>query len=123
MLRLIGTIQIVTYSQNAYRVVFFLTQHVDKPPRYWGMQRPSVLDLVQTNQENVMKKVKYGTPLGKSDHCTLVFEYACRGELALTKTKKYKYDKGVGGNERSIVECSLESRAGEKKCAGGMGRP
>lgn len=72
----------------------FLIQHVDRPTRYRGDQKPSILDLVLTNEENVIKNMQYCAPLGNSDHCALVFEYKCIAESVSTKTKKYRYDKG-----------------------------
>ncbi|XP_052786222.1 uncharacterized protein LOC128221661 [Mya arenaria] len=72
----------------------FLIQHVDEPTRYRGNQRPSILDLVMTNEENVISDLQYHAPFGNSDHCCLAFEYKCIAETKSTKTKKYKYDKG-----------------------------
>lgn len=72
----------------------FWFQHVDQPTRYRGDQRPSILDLVFTNQENVVKDLSYNAPFGNSDHCVLVFDYVCKAEIANTRTKKYKFDKG-----------------------------
>ena len=72
----------------------FLIQHVDKPTRYRGDQRPSQLDLVLTTEESVIKNLSYLAPLGNSDHCILTFDYTCKTEILKSKTRKYKYDKG-----------------------------
>ncbi len=72
----------------------FLVQHVDQPTRFRGSQRPSILDLILTNEENVIRDMQFLAPLGNSDHCTIVFHYICQQELSKSKTKKYKYDKG-----------------------------
>lgn len=72
----------------------FLTQHVDKPTRFRGDQKPSILDLILTNEENVVSDVQYLAPVGSSDHCTLLFEYICKVQKTESITKKFKYDKG-----------------------------
>ncbi|XP_052792152.1 uncharacterized protein LOC128226308 [Mya arenaria] len=71
----------------------FFHQHVKEPTIYRGNQRPSLLDLIFTNEENVIKDLHYRAPLGNSDHCTLTFEYTCKTEIVNSKTKKYRYDK------------------------------
>ena len=55
----------------------FLTQHVEKPTRFRGTQKPSILDLILTNEENVVSDIQYLAPVGNSDHCTLVLSYRC----------------------------------------------
>ena len=72
----------------------YLTQHVDKPTRFRGTQKPSILDLILTNEEDVVSEIQYLAPVGNSDHCTLVFKYRCKVQESNSITKKYKYDKG-----------------------------
>lgn len=64
------------------------------PTRFRGNQKPSLLDQVLTNEENVVNNIQYLAPVGSSDHCTLVVTYNCKVQENRTKTKKYKYDKG-----------------------------
>ena len=72
----------------------FLIQHLDKPTRFRGTQKPSLLDLVLTNEENVIRNIEYLAPVGSSDHCTIVFDYTCKIQDNHSITTKYKYDKG-----------------------------
>ena len=51
-----------------------LYQHVNKPTRWRGTDTPHVLDLVFTNEENMISELGYLSPLGKSDHCVLQFQ-------------------------------------------------
>ncbi len=54
-----------------------LSQHVTKPTRVRGTDKPSTLDLVITNEVNMVSDVEYHSPLGKSDHSVLLFNYQC----------------------------------------------
>ena len=54
-----------------------LYNHINRPTRYRGLDNPSVLDLVLTNEELMIESVVYNTPLGSSDHIILTFDYIC----------------------------------------------
>ena len=54
-----------------------LFQHVTQPTRFREGERPSVLDLVFTNEEGMVMGLQYLPGLGKSDHVTLWFQLAC----------------------------------------------
>ena len=49
----------------------FLFQHVTEPTRFRDGVRPSLLDLILTNEEGMMENIDYGPGLGKSDHVLL----------------------------------------------------
>ncbi len=69
-----------------------LFQHTDKPTRWRGTDEPHILDLLLTNEETMVNEVSYDSPLGKSDHCVLQFDYICYAEVETrSKVKKY-YD-------------------------------
>ena len=72
----------------------YLTQHIDTPTRHREGQQPSILDLILTNEENVVNDIQYLAPLGNSDHCTVLFNYVCKAVSSNSITTKYKYDKG-----------------------------
>lgn len=55
----------------------FLTQHVSKPTRGRINQRPNILDLVLTSDENMVTDIKFLSPIGSSDHACLKFEVFC----------------------------------------------
>ena len=77
-------------TQDAY-----LYQHVRQPTRARGRDVPSLIDLIFTNEENMISNVEHLSPLGSSDHCVIKFTYNCYidgnpGQRRL----KYCYDKG-----------------------------
>ena len=55
----------------------FLTQHIKDFTRYRGTDKPSLLDLIITEntQSQVADSVNIRAPLGKSDHCILTCDY------------------------------------------------
>ncbi len=68
----------------------YLFQHVNKPTRWRGTDEPHLLDLVLTNEETMIEEIIYESPLGKSDHCILRFDFLCYSEVETTyKTKRY----------------------------------
>ena len=40
-------------------------------------QEPLILDLVITNEEGMIKDIEYLSPLGKSDHIVICFNFIC----------------------------------------------
>ena len=55
----------------------YVHQHIEKPTRARLGQCHNVLDLVFSNEENMVGEIAYESPLGKSDHSCLVFEFRC----------------------------------------------
>lgn len=49
----------------------YLYQHIVKPTRGRGTNLPSTLDLVMTNEENMIDSIEIVAPLGKSDHSVI----------------------------------------------------
>ena len=65
-------------SSYSYRFIecirdCYFTQHILENTRQRGGDTPSCLDLVFSNDENIIKDIEYLAPLGKSDHCVLKF--------------------------------------------------
>ena len=58
----------------------FFFQHVNEPTRRRGSDKPSLLDLILTNEAMSISDLTYEAPLGKSDHCTLLFNFHCYAE-------------------------------------------
>ena len=58
----------------------YLHQHVDQPTRWRGTNRPSLLDLVLTNEENMITELEYQAPVGNSDHAVLMMKFNCYAE-------------------------------------------
>ena len=72
----------------------YLFQQVTEPTRLREGQSPSILDLVFTNEENMVDKINYQPGLGKSDHVVLDFNFNCFIEKNSTTQKKYNFNKG-----------------------------
>jgi len=72
----------------------FLFQHVTQPTRYRYDQTPNVLDLIFTNEENMVTDLKVLAPLGKSDHGVLSFTLHCYIETDITEVSRRQYNKG-----------------------------
>ena len=72
----------------------FLWQHVTEPTHKRGQQTSNTLDLVLTNEENMIDKVEYDAPLGKSHHCCLIFKYKCYSEQKKEKKTALNLKRG-----------------------------
>ncbi len=86
-------------SENSKEVKFietvrdcFLHQHITEPTRNRGMDEPSIIDLVFTNEEMQISNIEYHAPLGKSDHSVISFTYNCYIDTNST-SKRFLYDK------------------------------
>ena len=55
----------------------FLSQHVQSNTRYRFGQNPSCLDLVITDDKNILENLKFGDKLGASDHVSITFDVQC----------------------------------------------
>ena len=81
----------------------FLFQHVTQPTRHRGSDEPSILDLVLTNEEMQISNIEYESPLGKSDHSSLIFDFHCYTETKKL-TESYNYNKADFDAMRSDLE-------------------
>ena len=72
-----------------------------RPTRFRIGQEPSILDLVFTNEENMLNNISYLPSLGKSDHLSLSFKFICYTQQQETAFKKLNYNKG---NYREIAK-------------------
>ena len=61
----------------------FLFQHITDPTRFRQGDTPSLLDLVFTNELDMINKMNYLLPLGNSDHVCIQFNMVCYSELML----------------------------------------
>ena len=53
----------------------FLFQHINKLTRWKGTQTPNILDLILTNEEQMVNNIEYSSPMGKGDHFMLTFDF------------------------------------------------
>lgn len=70
----------------------FYHQHVENPTRRRGQDNPSLLDLVLTNEALQISELKHLSPLGKSDHDVLVFQFHAYLDFSKPK-KRYLFKK------------------------------
>ena len=86
----------------------FLTQHVMQPTHKRGDQQANILDLILTNEGNMIEDLLYEAPLGKSHHCSLVFKFRCYAEYKSSNVKTFKYAKGDYDKLRALIrECDM----------------
>lgn len=69
-------------------------QHVTTPTRYREGAEPSTLDLIFTNEENMIDNIDFQSPLGKSDHSLLSFKFKIKSNLTFIPKTVFKYDQG-----------------------------
>ena len=87
------SVEVMFYDvcQDAY-----LHQHVLEATRFRGSDEPSLLDLILTRNELEIEKIRYDSPIGKSDHSVLVFDFTLEGycEVEEFEAIKKNYFKG-----------------------------
>ncbi len=71
-----------------------LVQHVEKPTRGREGQKPSLLDLVLTNNENSIDEITHHAAVGKSDHDSLIWSYTYRLETSCSNKDRLNFAKG-----------------------------
>lgn len=87
---------------DAIRDCFFY-QHVQESTRRRGNDQPSTLDLIFTDEEMQISEVKYLAPLGKSDHCMIVFDFHCYLDYSKPKIS-FQYKNGDYSGMREFLE-------------------
>ena len=65
----------------------YLYQHIQEPTRQRGTDCPSVLDLIFTNEEDMVSDIQILSPLGKSDHSVILFDFICETETNTPQIK------------------------------------
>ena len=72
----------------------FLFQHVVQPTRYRQGATPSILDLILTNEEGMVRNLVHLSGLGKSDHVILRFSLTCYSTPSVSRANKLNYKRG-----------------------------
>lgn len=72
----------------------FLLQHVTEPTRYRHGQNSNTLDLILTNEENMINRIQYLPGLGLSDHACLAYSLSVYTTEPKQEDPKYQYYKG-----------------------------
>jgi hypothetical protein len=89
-------------------------QHVMENTRMRENCEPSTLDLILTNDENMIEELNYTSPLGNSDHCSLEFVLKCYCEEKSCKTEKWNYFKGDYTKMNTFLQCDWNDILKEK---------
>ncbi|KAG1701354.1 Ribosome biogenesis protein bop1-B [Nymphon striatum] len=71
----------------------YLHQHVNEPTRARGSDNPNILDLILTNEENMITSIDYQSPLGKSDHRVLRFNFNCYTKIPQKDKTRRRYNR------------------------------
>jgi exonuclease III len=72
----------------------FLYQHTTEHTRYREGHNPSLLDLIITNEEGMVNKIQYLSPLGKSDHICISFDTNMYAHVEENDKPRYAYHRG-----------------------------
>ena len=75
----------------------FLYQHVKEATRMRENQRDSLLDLVFSNEENMIENIKHSPSLGKSDHFILQFDQVTYVDRFTQQIERLNFFKGNYG--------------------------
>ena len=94
----------------------FLYQHIDKPTHFRGNQTPTLIDLVFSNEENMVKNVRHLAPLGKSHHQRIHFSFMCYTQDShVSNRQAYNFRKADYDHMRQFVlEYDLQSKMKNK---------
>ena len=73
----------------------FLNQMVQKPTRRRNQQKPSLLDLILVNDDDMISDITHHSPIGRSDHDVLIFElYIPKESNIKPTTMSYQLKRG-----------------------------
>jgi hypothetical protein len=55
---------------------------------------PSNIDLIFTNEDDMVDRIVHESPLGRSDHCALLFKFNCYYEIKGNAIQRWNFYKG-----------------------------
>ena len=83
----------------------FLYQHVKSPTHYRAEQTPTLIDLILTNEEGMVKNVVHSAPLGKSHHQVLSFDFRASAEIEEGNGEaRFNYSKGDYNKLKEVIK-------------------
>ena len=71
----------------------FMFQFVSEPTRWRGMDTPNLLDLIISKDESNIDNIEFSSPLGKSHHCVITFDYICNMNIKGVVKERRSYRK------------------------------
>lgn len=72
----------------------FLEQNVLDCTRFRDGDRPSQLDWIFTDEDNLIDNIEYTAPIGKSDHVCLTWNYRCEVSSEINVSRKLNFWRG-----------------------------
>ena len=81
----------------------FLTRHVRQPTRYREGKNPSLLDLILTNEEDMIESLTYNQGLGKSD-LIMTLSTVCVEHVNMNNTTRPKHYKANYGKINNLFQ-------------------
>ena len=82
----------------------FLKQHVGEPTHYRGRQIPTLIDLVLSNNPDIIQEISHLPPLGLSHHSVLIVSLNINSPMVpVSSTPKYQLEKGDFDKMRTFV--------------------
>ena len=72
----------------------YMYQHVKQPTHQRGDQQRNTLDLVLSNELDMVDELNYGPPIGKSHHAGLTWRIRCYCEVKVDRKEIIQYHKG-----------------------------
>ena len=89
----------------------FLWQHVNFPTHQRANQTPNLLDLILTNEENMVNEVSTLSPLGKSHHSILSFRLICYAPKKSQNRRIHNLKRGNYDKLRTTVRNHLTTES------------
>ena len=88
----------------------YLIQHIDTPTRFRHGQNPHILDLLLTNEDNMIRNVEYHAGLGLSDHVVITCNLQVNSQKQKKAEPRFRYHKGdYQKMNQNLVEIDWES--------------
>jgi hypothetical protein len=72
----------------------FLYQHVEGYTLTRENSEPSIIDLIFTNEDDMVDRIVHESPLEHSDHCGLLFKFNCYYEIKGNAIQRWNFYKG-----------------------------
>ena len=86
----------------------YLYQHITDPTRARGNNKPSTIDLVFTNDNDIVESIEFSPPLGASDHCCIHTKIECYPVFDGSDKIVFKYDKADFTKMRETLAINWE---------------
>ena len=72
----------------------FLYQHVEGYTLTRESSEPSIIDLIFTNEDDMVDRIVHESPLGRSDHSSLLLKFNCYYEIKGNAIQRWNFYKG-----------------------------